>query len=183
MLRLKAGRDACLNDLMDRWQKPVLSFILRYVGNRSDALDLAQETFVRVYRSRGRYSPKGKFSTWLFTIARNLCLNHARWKSRHPSVPTITDDENGSEWNPALDLADPADTPDEAAEGDERARLVRDAVAQLPEKLKTPLLLFHYQDLPYQEIAKILGCSPKAVETRLYRARKEMADKLKKAEI
>src|SRR4030095_16121993 len=86
MLRLRGGEDLALGELMQRWQEPLVSFIYRYTGNKEDALDLAQETFARVYESRIRYQPTAKFSTWLFKIAANLCRNHARWQERHPTV-------------------------------------------------------------------------------------------------
>lgn len=86
MLRLKDGDDLALNELMTRWQLPLVAFIQRYIGNPTEALDLAQETFVRVYESRRRYKPTAKFSTWLFTIASNLCRNFFRWQGRHPAV-------------------------------------------------------------------------------------------------
>src|SRR5258708_31829968 len=82
MLRLKNGEDWILNELMTRWQQPLVAFIYRYIGRETEALDLAQETFVRVYATRHRYAVRGKFSTWLFTIAANLCRNYLRWRQR-----------------------------------------------------------------------------------------------------
>ena len=82
MLRLKNGEDRILNELMTRWQQPLVAFTYRYIGRETEALDLAQETFVRVYATRHRYAVRGKFSTWLFTIAANLCRNYLRWRQR-----------------------------------------------------------------------------------------------------
>src|SRR5437016_675884 len=115
MLRLKGGDDLALNELMGRWQNPLVSFILRYVGNEQDALDLAQESFVHVYESRNRYRPTAKFSTWLFTIASNLCRNLTRWRERHPTVPLAA---GRIEDHPDLEMALPAsgDTPADNAE-------------------------------------------------------------------
>jgi RNA polymerase sigma-70 factor (ECF subfamily) len=170
MLRLKAGDDLALNELMNRWQKPLASFILRYTGNAEDALDLAQETFVRIYENRERYQPRSKFSTWLFTIATNLCRNAARWRGRHP---TVSFDEVRARDEPTLreTLPAPGDSPDDSAERNDVAAAVREHVQKLPHDLKTVVLLFEYQDLGWEEIALALGCTPKAVETRLYRAR------------
>lgn len=176
MLRLKDGDDLALNELMTRWQLPLLSFILRYVGNQTEALDLAQETFVRVFESRHRYKPTAKFSTWLFTIASNLCRNFFRWQIRHPAVSLDTATFEGTTL--ADSVKSEADTPADSAEQDERAAAVRDAIHGLPHDLKTAILLFEYEDLSHQEIAGILGCSAKAVETRLYRARKVLREKL-----
>jgi len=170
MLRLKGGDDLALNELMGRWQNPLVSFILRYTGNEQDALDLAQETFVRVFKHRAGYEPRSKFSTWLFTIATNLCRNQARWRERHP---TVTLHGSGDDGDPGLEgtLPAPGDTPADNAERDDLASAVRQHVQALPHDLKTAVLLFEYQDLGYEEIAATLGCTPKAVETRLYRAR------------
>ena len=182
MARLQKGEDTALNELMARWQQPLVSFILRYTGHAEDALDLAQETFVRVFENRGRYQPRGKFSTWLFTIATNLCHNQARWRARHPTVTlhgSGEDDEAGLEST----LPAPGDTPADAAERRDLARAVRAHVQALPHDLKTVVLLFEYQDLGYEEIAAALGCTPKAVETRLYRARQILRESLSRGKV
>src|SRR5260221_11354106 len=90
MLRLKNGEDWILNELMTRWQQPLVAFIYRYIGRETEALDLAQKTFVRVYATRHRYAVRGKFSTWLFTIAANLCRNYLRWRQRRGDVGSRT---------------------------------------------------------------------------------------------
>ena len=162
---------------MSRWQKPLVAFILRYTGNEQDALDLAQETFVRIFESRDRYTPRGKFSTWLYTIATNLCRNQARWRERHPTVtfhnPKI-DDELGLENT----LASPGDSPADSAERDDTASAVRAHIQELPHDLRAVILLFEYHDQSYDEIAATLGCTRKAVETRLYRARNLLRESL-----
>lgn len=175
MLRLQGGEDTALNELMTRWQTPLLRFIYRYVGDHHEALDLAQETFVRVYEARSRYRDNGQFSSWLYRIASNLCRNHLRWEQRHPTVSLARDDEDadGSDALPA-----PGQTPSGDAERNDTARCVRETIQSLPHDLRTTVLLFEYQDLSYEEIAGVLECSPKAVETRLYRARKILRDKL-----
>src|SRR5512147_2025898 len=86
MVKLQAGHEAALNDLMERHATPVFHFLCRMVGNEDDANDLAQETFVRVFNSCKSFRPEQKFSTWLFTIAANLARNHFRWRSRHPNL-------------------------------------------------------------------------------------------------
>src|SRR6266566_2037312 len=86
MARLIEGDDSALNQLIARWQKPLHSLILRYVGNYTDSIELAEETFVRVYHHRHRFNFKSEFSTWLLTIAANLCRHHARWRTRHPTI-------------------------------------------------------------------------------------------------
>lgn len=176
MERLKAGDDLALNELMARWQKPLVAFVLRYTGNERDAVDLAQETFVRAYESRHRYEASGKFSTWLFCIAVNLCRNLARWRERHPSVPLNHTDGNFPAPQDSLLAA--GGTPADNAERDDLASAVREHIQKLPHDLRTVILLFEYQDMGYDEIAKSLGCTPKAVETRLYRARHQLRESL-----
>lgn len=177
MIRLQNGEDSALNQIMAEWQKPLVSFIFRYVGNQSEAFDLAQETFVRVYQNRLRYQPKAKFSSWLFTIASNLCRNHIRWETRHPTV-ALTPSETDGPARAADAFPSPDGTPLDSAEANELARCVKESIQSLPHDLKTVVLLFEYEDLSYEEISGVLGCSPKAVETRLYRARKILREKL-----
>jgi RNA polymerase sigma-70 factor (ECF subfamily) len=177
MHRLKNGDDLALNELMNRWQTPLAGFILRYTGNQEDALDLAQETFVRVYESRHRYQPSAKFSTWLFSIATNLCRNLARWRDRHPIVALDAADDDDKPGLGSL-IPAPGDSPADTAERNDLAGAVREHVQNLPHDLKTVVLLFEYQDLGYEEIAATLGCTPKAVETRLYRARQLLRESL-----
>src|ERR1041385_4746669 len=97
MERLIAGHDAALNDLMERHSTPVFHFLCRMLGNEDDAQDLAQETFVRVYRARESYRSNEKFTTWLFTIAANLARNHFRWRNRHPNISLETPSESSDE--------------------------------------------------------------------------------------
>jgi len=173
MARLRAGDDLALNELMNRWQKPLATFLFRYTGNEAAALDLAQETFVRVYENRHSYRG-GPFSSWLFSIAANLSKNHARWQARHPTI--ALDAVNNGEG--AREIPSPAASPSEQAACAEVAAAVRDAVQALPHDLKTVTLLFEYQEQSHSEIAVALGCTPKAVETRLYRARQILRERL-----
>jgi RNA polymerase sigma-70 factor (ECF subfamily) len=165
MQRLKTGDDLALNDLMTRWQDAVIAFAYRYTGSRDDALDISQETFVRVYVHRHRFTGSGKFSTWLFTIAVNLCHNHARWRGRHPSVPLEPSESDQREQSSTVPL------PWENVESNELADAVKREIQELPEQLKAVLLLSVYEERSHSEIGQMLHCSAKAVETRLYRAR------------
>jgi|HubBroStandDraft_6_1064221.scaffolds.fasta_scaffold736344_2 RNA polymerase sigma-70 factor (ECF subfamily) len=177
MVRLIAGDDLALNELMERWQKPLLSFILRYVGNYADSIELAQETFVRVYHHRSRFNFKSKFSTWLLTIATNLCKHHARWRKRHPTV-SLDDTAGMDEMIDEYLSISAEEIPSALAGRSELGKLVKEEIEKLPHDLKTAVLLFAYDNLSYAEIAVILGCTPKAVETRLYRVRKLLAKRL-----
>lgn len=176
MERLQAGDDLALNEIMGRWKQPLASYLLRQLGGHEDALDLTMETFVRIYESRHRYAPSARFARWLFTIATNLARNHVRWKERHPEVPFETSEDGKSS---SLDyIADDAPCASKQLDAKERARAVQRAIETLPSELRTAILLFEYEGLSHAEIAGIEGCSAKAIETRLYRARQALEQKL-----
>jgi RNA polymerase sigma-70 factor, ECF subfamily len=173
MSRLRGGQDAALKDLMGRHAEKLFHYLLRSIQNEEDAADLAQETFVKVYQNRARFDVTQKFTTWLYTIASNLVRDRYRWRSRHPQVSLEAENERAdSAFKDTLAAADAL--PDQHMQVEERAKLVRKAVAALPEELKQPLILAVYQELPQAEIAAILHCSVKAVETRIYRARQQL---------
>jgi RNA polymerase sigma-70 factor (ECF subfamily) len=178
MERLAAGQDAALNDLMERHAARVFHFLCRMVGNEDDANDLAQETFVRVFRARASFRPSEKFSAWLFTIAANLARNHFRWRSRHPNVSLEAETgESEQTLGSTLPANDPA--PNEQALAGERTAAVRAAVGKLPEDLREAIVLCEWEELSLAEAAAILETTPKAVESRLYRARQILREKLK----
>lgn len=177
MARLAAGEDLALNTLMRRWSDRVISFLFRMTGRHDVAVDLAEETFVRIYQARVRYQPESSaFSTWLFSVASNLAKNHARWRSRHPeiSLDGSPDHESSTAPEPRAREA----SPDQAAISSEVEEQVRAALLDLPADLREALLLLTHDQLGYAEIAGITGCSPKAVETRIYRARQILKERL-----
>jgi RNA polymerase sigma-70 factor (ECF subfamily) len=165
---LRRGENSALDTLMLRWQIPLRSFLYRYTQNEADALDLAQETFVRIYRHRANYREGARFSTWMFQIALNLTRDHARRRTRRPLV--ALDD--------AQEPLDLGEDPKAATLASERAAAVRAAIATLPEQLRAPLVLFEYEDKSHAEIASIIRATPKAVETRLARAREHLRKRL-----
>jgi RNA polymerase sigma-70 factor (ECF subfamily) len=169
MRRLREGEDLALNEIMERWQKRVTTYLSRLTGSEIVAIDLAQETFVRVYQSRNRYRPAGKFSTWLFAIASNLARKRFRWLKRHPTASL--NDADKAERALSERVAADALNPRELVEKAEQAKAVRDAVMSLPDDLREAVVLFEYEDMSYEQISAITGSSRKAVETRLYRAR------------
>ncbi len=171
MQRLAAGDDLALNEIMDRWSTRVAAYLARFLGHDTDAMELAQETFVAVYRARARYRPRARFSTWLFGIASNLARQRLRWRSRHPEV-TLDLETTG-----ARELVSPQ-TPSLDMESVERAAIVRAAILSLPTDLREVVVLSEYEEMPQAEIAGILACSVKTVETRLYRARQVLRKKL-----
>ncbi len=169
MKRLAAGHDAALNELMERHGTRLFHYLVRQLSNETDAADLAQETFVRVYQNRARYDAGHKFSTWLYTIATNLIRDRFRWHKRHPEVSVDAEkDETGS----MLDtMPDAEASPSEQIASAERAAEVRKGIEELPEDLRTALILSEYEGLAHAEIGAVLNCTAKAVENRLYRAR------------
>ena len=177
MEQLAAGEDLALNALMSRWSGRVVAVLFRMTGQRESAVDLAQETFVKLYQGRHRYRPQGQFSTWLFAIAANLARNHARWRSRHPEVSSDGAGPDGTEHFP--EPADPGQSPAEAVLTREKSVVVNAAILALPLDLREALTLFVHEEMSYAQIAELTGCSPKAVETRIYRARLILKEQLK----
>jgi RNA polymerase sigma-70 factor (ECF subfamily) len=178
MERLIAGHDTALNDLMERHATPVFHFLCRIVGNEDDANDLAQETFVRVFRARDSFRTNKKFSAWLYTIAANLARNHFRWRSRHPNISLETEiGEAEQTLGGTLPANNPA--PNEQVLATERAAAVRIAVGKLPEDLREAIVLCEWEECSVAEAASILETTPKAVESRLYRARQLLRERLK----
>jgi RNA polymerase sigma-70 factor (ECF subfamily) len=178
MSRLVAGSDAALNSLMERHRTPVFHFLFRLLGNEADARDLAQETFVRVYQHRARFRPDAKFSTWLFAIAANLARNHHRWRARHPNVSLDAPDDKADQTLGDR-LSATGSSPENALLAEERGAAVRAAVEGLPEDMREAIVLCEWEELAMAEAAAILKTTPKAIENRLYRARKILREKLR----
>lgn len=173
MARLVNGHEAALNDLMERHAEKLFHYLLRSLQDDDDAADLAQETFVKVFQNRTKFDPGQKFTTWLYAIASNLVRDRYRWRSRHPQVSLDAESEQ-TDTSLKDNLSASAPSPDELMQSEERAATVRKAVGALPEELRQPLILAIYQELSQAEIAEILKCSIKAVETRIYRARQQL---------
>lgn len=172
MLILRMGDDFALNDIMDRWGKRLIKYFYRELFSESDASELTQEVFIRIYRARFDYRPTASFATWIFTIARNLLLNRQRWYARHPEAPATA----GSEPVGGQILAESIDgmTPTAVMIAQEEWEAVRDAIRGLPNELRTALILSEYEGLSQADIAAIQSCSIRAVEGRLYRARQAL---------
>ena len=162
MTRCAAGDEAAFDALMTRHRKRVLNLIYRHVGDAAEAEDLAQETFVRLYRARRKYRPTAAFSTFLHRIVVNLCLNELRRRRRHPTEPL--DEAVGTE-------AALTSGPENAVAQRELARQVRAALLRLPEAQRMATVLRRDEDLSYPDIARAMGCSVSAVESLLHRAR------------
>ncbi len=178
ILRLWQGENAALNEIMGRYKHRLFSFIRRYVGDEETAYDLLQETFTKLYFSADTYRPQYKFSTWLFQIALNLSRDHARKHRKRFMISLDAIDDDGN----SLDSTLAADSGDIAAHLDAKRQLavLEKEIPQLPHKLKTALILFALEERGQEECAVMLGITAKALEARVYRARKILADKLRK---
>ena len=176
MEQLIDGHDSALNDLMERHSGALCQFLFRMLNDAQDANDLAQETFVRVYRYRERYDG-GKFTTWLYTIASNLARSEYRRRQRHPNVSLEAERTDRGKTLAETVQSDQA-SPTEEAVSVERFRAVRDAVENLPSELREAIVLCEWEDLSIAEAATILNTSKRAVESRLYRARQRLRAQL-----
>jgi RNA polymerase sigma-70 factor (ECF subfamily) len=180
MLRVREGDREAFRTLYDKYSRAVARFAANFTGIPARGDELAQEVFLQVYRARDRYEPRAKFSTWLYTIAHNLCLNEVRRFDYRGRIEPLErpDDESGG--TRALDLADPSAVDGEAAtSGNELAARLRHLVAGLPESQRTALILSRVDELRYQEIGEILDCSEQAVKSLIFRATRTLKEGLR----
>ncbi|MBZ5642059.1 MAG: sigma-70 family RNA polymerase sigma factor [Acidobacteriia bacterium] len=171
MLDVKAGDDQSFELLLRRYRTPLVNFLYRMVRDPGVAEELAQEVFLRVYRARKEYAPSAKFTTWMFRIATNLALNSVR-DNRHRQMEISMDHSvnPGDDDPPAMQVADGAPTIEQEMVARTRAEMILKAVHALPEKQRAAVLLHKYQELDYDEIARILECSESALKSLLFRA-------------
>jgi RNA polymerase sigma-70 factor (ECF subfamily) len=176
MGRVSSGDDRAFEHLVERHQRLVVGTVGRMLGTNSDAEDIAQQVFVRVWKNAKRYEPRAKFTTWLLKITRNLVFNELRRRSRHPAVPLQS--ETGEEERPLRD--EHAIAPDASLLEEELQKAVDAAIAQLPETQRMAVILRRYEELSYEEIAEALDQSVSAVKSLLFRARTELRESLKR---
>jgi RNA polymerase sigma-70 factor, ECF subfamily len=171
MLEVKAGDEMSFELLLRKYRTPLINFLYRMVRDTGTAEDLAQEVFLRVYRARNEYAPSAKFTTWMFRIATNLALNSWRdGKHRRQEVSLDQTQDFGEGDMPAMEVPDGQPTIEHELLARDRAALIRRAVDALPEKQRAAVLLHKYQELDYDDIAKVLGCSESALKSLLFRA-------------
>ena len=171
-----AGDMKAFEQLVERHQRLVVGTVGRMLGTNSDAEDIAQQVFVRVWKNVKRYEPRAKFTTWLLKITRNLVFNELRRRSRHPAVPLQS--ETDEEERPLKD--ENATAPDATLLEHELQQAVDAAIAQLPETQRMAVILRRYEELSYEEIAEALDQSVSAVKSLLFRARTELRESLKR---
>ena len=179
MLRVKAGDQSGFDYLVQKYRRPMLSFMYRMARNAAVAEDLAQEVFLRVYRSRETYEPSAKFSTWLYRIATNLAVNHAR-DTRHerPEVQ-VSLDEPDEESGATLELPDAALNAEQQIVRRERLLAIRKKIEALPEQQRLAVIMHKYQQMDYKQIADVLKKSESATKSLLFRAYETLREQLK----
>jgi RNA polymerase sigma-70 factor (ECF subfamily) len=168
------GDTSAFETLVERHQSLVGGTVAHMLGSNSDVEDIAQQVFIRVWKSARRYVPRAKFTTWLLKITRNLVFNELRRSKRHAHVPLQTDP--GAEEFPLKDEKNPA--PDASLLETELQQAIEDAITQLPESQRMALILRRYEQLSYEEIAEVLDLSVPAVKSVLFRARTELRARL-----
>jgi len=179
MLRVKRGDRVAFTELVEKYKQPVMNLVYRTLHDEAEAEDLAQVVFLQVYKSAKRYESRAKFSTWLFTIARNLCLNEIRRRSRHPA-DSLEEAHAEHEDQPRQQYEDKSSlAPPEKLLHGELAQKIEEALAGLPENQRTAILLCRQEELSYEEIAEILGCSLSATKSLIHRGRETLKEKLK----
>lgn len=179
MLRAKQGDGGAFTELVEKYKQPVMNLAFRTLRDLTEAEDLAQNVFVQVWKAAPRYEPTAKFSTWLFTIARNLCLNEIRRRTRHPAE-SLDQTRDDADDQPLYQVQDKrvATATEELLRG-ELVEKVDAALAGLPENQRTALLLCRQEELSYEEIAAVLDCSLSATKSLIHRARETLKLKLK----
>ena len=179
MRRVKRGDREAFTALVDKYRQPILNLTYRMVGDLSEAEDLAQTTFVQVYRFADRYREDARFSTWLYTIARNLCLNEIRRRQRHPadSLESVRDRDDDRAPQQQADPRSPS-PPDELLRTELEGK-VQAALEALPPNQRLAVLLCRDGDLSYEDIGKILGCSVSATKSLIHRGRETLKKRLK----
>ncbi len=178
MLRVQQGDREAFEQLVDKYKQPVINLIYRTLPDAAEAEDLAQTVFVQVYKSANRYRVTAKFTTWLFTIARNLCLNEIRRRARHPaeSLERPQDDPE----SPARQVQDWRNySPPDALLRNELVEKVQVALAELPENQRSAIVLYQENEMSYEEISQVLGCSLSATKSLIHRGRETLKEKIK----
>ncbi len=173
MLAFQRGDDSAFSSLVQRFQHTVVGVIYRYVGDRAEAEDLSQDVFLRVYNARKSYSPQAKFTTWLFRIVTNLCLNEIRDRKRHSILSLAPDEILSQHPDRAVE-----DGPAQALTDEEMRAAVKAAIEGLPDTQRMAIILDKYHDLSYEEIGSRMNLSAAAVKSLLSRARENLRKRL-----
>ncbi|MGH9547172.1 MAG: RNA polymerase sigma factor [Terriglobales bacterium] len=179
MLQVKAGDDSAFSYLVQKYRRPMMSFMFRMTHSNAVAEDLAQEVFLRVYRSRESYEASAKFTTWLYRIATNLAVNHARDTRHERPENTVSLDGPDEENGRTLDLPDRTPGAEEMIVRRERVAAIRQRVQALPERQRIAVVMHKYQQMEYRQIADVLKLSESATKSLLFRAYETLREQLK----
>jgi RNA polymerase sigma-70 factor (ECF subfamily) len=179
MLRVAAGDEAGFNYLVEKYHRAMIHFLFRMVRNQAVAEELAQEVFLRVYRSRESYRAEAKFTTWLYRIATNLAVNHARDTKHERAAQNIYLDAPDEETGTTPEVADDEPSVEQRMMRDERMAAIRKHVVALPERQRMAVLMHKYQGMDYRQIGEVLKLSESATKSLLFRAYQTLRDKLK----
>ncbi len=179
MLRVREGDDSGFSILIEKYRKQMVHFMFRMSRNQAVAEELAQEVFLRVYRSRQTYRAEAKFSTWLYRIATNLGVNHARDTKYERTAQNVYLDQPDPETGTTPDVADKTLSVEQELVRDERMNAIRKHVMALPERQRTAVLMHKYQDMDYKEIGEVLKLSESATKSLLFRAYQTLRENLK----
>jgi RNA polymerase sigma-70 factor (ECF subfamily) len=179
MLRAAEGDEAAFNFLAEKYHRPIHYFLFRMVRNQAIAEELAQEVFLRVYRSRQSYRAEARFTTWLYRIATNLAVNHARDTKRERAVQSVYLDAPDEETGKRPDVTDDAPSAEENILRNERVKAIRAHVMALPERQRMAVVMHKYQGMDYREIGEVLKLSESATKSLLFRAYQTLRDTLK----
>ncbi len=179
MQRAGAGDDTCFEFLVAKYRRPIIGFMYRMVHNQAVAEELAQEVFLRVYRARSSYRAEARFTTWLYRIASNMAINHARDTKHERASSSVYLDQADEETGTTPDVADLRPLVEQDLLHDERMRRIREHVAALPERQKMAVVMHKYQDMDYKQIGAVLKLSESATKSLLFRAYQTLRDRLK----
>jgi len=179
MLRVKTGDESAFEYLVQKYRRAMVSFMYRMTHNSAAAEDLAQEVFLRVYRSRTNYEASAKFTTWLYRIATNLAVNHARDTRHERPENQVSLDEPDEETGTTMDVADSSLTVEQAILRRERMEAIRAKVQNLPERQRMAVIMHKYQQMDYKQIAEVLKLSESATKSLLFRAYETLREQLK----
>lgn len=179
MRRAAAGDESCFNFLVNKYRRPIIGFMYRMVHNQAIAEELAQEVFLRVYRARESYRAEARFSTWLYRIAANMAINHARDTKHERASYSVYLDQPDEETGTKPDVADTHPIAEQDMLRDERMKRIREHVLALPERQRMAVVMHKYQDMDYKQIGSVLKLSESATKSLLFRAYQTLRDRLK----
>ncbi|MBN1879228.1 sigma-70 family RNA polymerase sigma factor [bacterium] len=178
MLQVKDGNHDAFGELLRRYERQLTVFFLRQLGDEDGARDLVMDTFLRIYKAAYRYEPRAKFSTYIYQVARNLIINEAQKREIRKADSLDQMNENSS-----LQLAMDDPDPEQVLARKEQQLLVQKALEDLPEDQRTILILLEYQELSYERVAQIMGCSMGTVKSRMHRARQKVREWMEQHEL